>query len=75
VGRPAGISILNVLPGVVAKIRITEGAAVDVDVAVGKAMLTARITRRSLEQLGIRDGLHVHALVKAVSLESRTPFA
>jgi len=75
VGRPAGISILNVLPGVVAKIRITEGAAVDVDVAVGKAMLTARITRRSLEELGIRDGLHVHALVKAVSLESRTPFA
>jgi molybdopterin-binding protein len=46
-----------------------------VEVAVGKATVTARITRRSLEELGIRDGMHVHALVKAVSLESRTPFA
>jgi len=71
IGRPTGISILNVLPGVVTKIRVTGGPAVDVSVAIGNATLTARITQRSFEELGIHDGMYVHALVKAVSLEQQ----
>jgi molybdate transport system ATP-binding protein len=71
IGRPTGISILNVLPGVVTKIRVTGGPAVDVSVAVGNATLTARITQRSFEELGIHDDMYVHALVKAVSLEQQ----
>jgi molybdate transport system ATP-binding protein len=73
IGRPTGISILNVLPGVVTGIRDAGGPAVDVGITVGGATLTARITQRSFEELGIRDGMYVHALVKAVSLEQHTP--
>jgi molybdate transport system ATP-binding protein len=70
-GRPVGLSILNVLPGVVTTMRAAGGPAVDVRVAVGNATLTARITQRSFEELGIHEGMDVHALVKAVSLEQR----
>jgi molybdate transport system ATP-binding protein len=67
--RPEGISILNVLPGTVAFIAEPVGAAVDVHVAVGRQTIAARITRFSAEQLGLRAGLPVHALIKAVSFE------
>jgi len=71
--RPIGISILNVLPGVVTDTRDAGGPAVDVRVAIGGTTLTARITQRSFEELGIRAGTRVHALVKAVSLEACDP--
>ena len=67
--RPEGISIVNILPGRVRSIDVRDGVA-DVAVAVGSASLTARITRHSLRALAIREGLEVHALVKAVSLDS-----
>src|SRR5262249_13777842 len=44
--RPAGISILNVIPGCVASVNPEGNAAVDVRIAVGGALITARITRR-----------------------------
>ena len=70
IGRPTGISILNVLPGVVTKIRVAGGPTVEVDVAVGNATLTARITQRSIRAAGhSTTAMYVHALVKAVSLE------
>jgi molybdate transport system ATP-binding protein len=67
--RPAGISILNVLEGRVTAILEGAGPAVDVQVAVGQATLVARITRRSLAQLGLAESSRVHALVKAVSFD------
>jgi len=71
IGRPIGISILNVLPGIVASVGARTGPSVDVRIAVGNGALTARITHRSLRELDIEKGLHVHALVKAVSLDLR----
>jgi molybdate transport system ATP-binding protein len=68
-GRPIGISILNVLPGIVASVGVRTGSSVDVMVAVGNVMLAARITHRSVRDLAIEKGLYVHALVKAVSLD------
>lgn len=68
--RPAGISILNVLSGSVAFLAEPAGATVDVHVAVGRQSIAARITRYSAEQLGLRAGLPVHALIKAVSFEA-----
>ena len=68
---PIGISILNVLPGIVASVGARTGPSVDVRIAVGNGALTARITHRSLRELGIEKGLHVYALVKAVSLDLR----
>ena len=70
--KPAGISMLNVLPAVVTAVGDTSGAIVDVRLAVGGATLVARITRRSFEQLGIGRGQALHALVKAVSFEPRS---
>lgn len=70
--RPADISILNVLPGRVVSIEAGEGPIVDVQLAVGRASVTARITRRSVDSLGIRVGQDVYALVKAVSFDQRS---
>jgi molybdate transport system ATP-binding protein len=67
--RPAGISILNVIPGCVASVNTEGRAAVHVRVAVGGALITARITRRSLHELDVQPGHDVYALVKAVSFD------
>jgi molybdate transport system ATP-binding protein len=70
--RPAGSSILNVLPGCITVMDAGVGPIVDVQLAVGSATLNARITRRSLRQLGIQVGQNVYALVKAVSFDQRS---
>jgi molybdate transport system ATP-binding protein len=67
--RPAGISMLNVLPARVVAIGEIADPVVDVRLAVGSATLVARITRRSLQQLGISRDQQLFALVKAVSLD------
>jgi molybdate transport system ATP-binding protein len=69
---PRDISILNILPGRVIAIDDRPGPAVDVQLAVGGIMLTARITRRSLEQLGINVGQDLYALIKAISFDQRS---
>jgi len=71
IDRPTGISVLNVLPARVDAIGELGDPTVDVRLAVGGATLVARITRRSLQQLGIARGQELHALVKAVSLDPR----
>jgi molybdate transport system ATP-binding protein len=70
--RPAQISILNVLPARVAAIDEEAGPIVDLQLAVGDSVLLARITRRSLRQLGIHAGQEVYALIKAVSFDQRS---
>jgi len=74
--RPRGISILNVLPARVTAIDTdgdgAAGGSVDVHLAAGPAHLIARITRRSLRELGIAPGRDVHALIKAVSFDERS---
>ncbi len=72
VQRPTSISILNILSGRVIAIRDETGPVVDVQLAVGEVTLTARITRRSLVQLGIREQQPIFALVKAVSFDHRS---
>jgi molybdate transport system ATP-binding protein len=68
---PRGISILNALPACVTSVGELGDPVVDVRLAVGTATLVARITRRSLQQLGIDRGRELYALVKAVSLDPR----
>jgi molybdate transport system ATP-binding protein len=70
--RPVGISILNILSAHVRSIDIETGPIVDVQLAIGVATLTARITRRSLNELGIHCGQELYALVKAVSFDQRS---
>jgi molybdate transport system ATP-binding protein len=66
--RPQRISIQNVLEGTVLDVTAGTSGIVDVVIAVGATTLRSRVTRRAVEQLGLKRGLGVYALVKAVSL-------
>ena len=66
--RPEGLSALNILPARVAGIGAESGASVDVTLMLGTTPLHARITRRSVETLGLRPGTECHAVIKSVAL-------
>ena len=70
--RPADVSILNILAATVVSIEELPGALVVVRLAVGGSTVVARITARSSRQLGIRAGLELHAMIKAVSFDRRS---
>ena len=53
-------------------IRDEQGPVVDVELSAGSAVLSARITRRSLDLLGIVEQQNVYALIKAVSFDQRS---
>jgi molybdate transport system ATP-binding protein len=70
--KPTEISILNVLAAHVTGVDEETGAIVDLQLTVGNSTLVARITRRSFQQLKIRPGQELYALVKAVSFDQRS---
>ena len=70
--RPSGLSIRNVLAGTISGIASEEGPSADVELDVGGTALIARITRKSVSELGLRPGLPVFALVKSVSIDRRS---
>jgi molybdate transport system ATP-binding protein len=67
--RPAGISALNVMAGVVVSVSEGEGPDALVAVDCGGDRLLARVTRRSVAGLGLAPGLAVFAIVKAVTFD------
>jgi molybdate transport system ATP-binding protein len=70
--RPAGLSVLNVLSATLVAISGEEGPIVELQLQTGEAALLARITRKSLHELALREGQRVYALIKAVSLDRRS---
>ncbi len=69
---PRGLSLHNVLSGVVAAMHGDANLDhVVVQIAVGKVRLLAEVTRDAVVQLGIVSGMPLHALIKSVSLEVR----
>jgi molybdate transport system ATP-binding protein len=67
---PAGLSLHNVLPGVVTAVHVdTAFEAVVVQLTVGRVVLLAEVTRDAVGRLGIDVGQHLHALIKSVSIE------
>lgn len=66
---PRRISIQNVLPGRITAVGEPRNGIVDVSIAAGTAQLRSRITARAAQQLALRPGLDVYALIKAVSLD------
>jgi molybdate transport system ATP-binding protein len=72
IARPVGLSVLNVLSVSLEAISAEEGPIVEVQLRAGQTTLLARITRKSLHDLGLREGQQVHALIKAVSLDRRS---
>ena len=66
---PRGASFQNVLAGTVGAIEAEFGALVEVAVWVGAISIVARVTRKSVSDLGLDPGRRVFALVKAVSID------
>ena len=71
-GRPVGVSIRNILAGTVVGLGEEEGPNSDVQLDLGGTALIARITRKSAQDLGLRPGLAVFALIKSVSIDRRS---
>jgi molybdate transport system ATP-binding protein len=67
---PHGLSLHNVLTGVVAALHADDGQGhVIVQLAVGPTRLLAEVTRDAVSQLAIAPGRPLHALIKSVSLD------
>ena len=65
---PRGLSVRNALEGVIVEFADDVGNAVLVKVDIGSgAALLARVTRHAMQDLGLRPGMSVWVLVKAVS--------
>jgi molybdate transport system ATP-binding protein len=69
--RPRKMSALNVLSGKVSGIGGASGPLVDVSIDCSGEPIIARITRQSLEGLGLTLGLPAFAIVKTVSFDPR----
>ncbi|CAL9384925.1 TOBE domain-containing protein [Streptomyces sp. enrichment culture] len=70
-GPVEGLSVRNRLPGSVTAVT-AGGAMASVSVAVDGAELTAVITRRSAEELGLSAGVPVVALIKSTEVSLAT---
>ncbi|KPQ06325.1 MAG: ABC-type molybdenum uptake system ATPase component ModC [Rhodobacteraceae bacterium HLUCCA12] len=66
--RPHGLSALNILPGVIADIRTGHGPGALVTLTIGDERLTARITQRSVRDMGLEPGQPCHAVLKSVAV-------
>jgi len=66
--RLTGISAQNILSGTISRIVPGRGPGVMVHVAIGPNEILARITHRAADQLALRPGDPVHAIVKSMSV-------
>jgi molybdate transport system ATP-binding protein len=66
---PNQLSALNIFVGTIVALNPADASTIDVTMACGAQPLRARLTRRSVEQLALRQGLQVYAIVKSVALD------
>ena len=64
----SGTSILNIIPAVVEKLTEDGDAQVTVRLLAEDAPLLARITRKSADELGLKEGKPVFAQIKSIAL-------
>lgn len=71
--RPENVSVRTILTGAIKRIDAERGplAAILVDLR-GHGELSALATRKAVDQLALREGTEVHALIKTVALDERT---
>jgi molybdate transport system ATP-binding protein len=67
--RPDGLSALNVLPGRVIALDEADESLVDIGLDCGGIRLAARLTRKSVDALGLKAGRNVYAVIKSVALD------
>src|SRR5215475_12960827 len=70
--RPADVSALNVFPGTVSEIGTPAGPIVELRINCHGEALLARLTRYSVDRLGLAPGASVFVLVKSVALDRRS---
>jgi len=71
--RPSGISARNVLRGTISEIvEEPDTAYAETLVDIGAASLRARITRKTVAELGLAPGAPVYAIVKAVTFDRKS---
>lgn len=63
------LSALNVLPGTVVEIGLTTGPIVEIRLDCAGEPLVARLTRRSVETLGLAPGRRVYAVIKSIAFD------
>jgi molybdate transport system ATP-binding protein len=66
---PEGLSALNVLPGTVAELGRADGPIVEMRLDCAGEALVARLTRRSVETLGLTPGRRVYAVIKSIAFD------
>ena len=71
VERPGRLSIRNVLPASLLSIEFAEGPFVELLLDVHGQHLRSRVTREAVQDLGLREGQSVFALIKSVAFEGR----
>ena len=70
--RPTGISFRNILKAEVAEIAPEEDTAfAEIRLKLGSQTLRARLTRKAVDELRLKPGLSVYALIKGVALDRR----
>jgi molybdate transport system ATP-binding protein len=70
---PRGLSVRNALEGVITELSDDVGRAVLVRIDIGAgASVLSRVTRNATEALGLRAGMTIWVLVKAVSARGHT---
>ena len=69
--RPGQLSIRNVLPATLLSIQFSEAPFVELLLDVHGRHLRSRVTREAVEDLGLREGQPVFALIKSVAFEGR----
>lgn len=67
--RPEHISALNHLPGTITDL-VADGPHILVGLDCAGQRLLSRVTLLSVERLGLKPGMQVHALFKAVTVDS-----
>ncbi|HEX5454676.1 MAG TPA: molybdenum ABC transporter ATP-binding protein [Stellaceae bacterium] len=66
---PEGLSALNVLPGTVAELVQGDGPIAEIRLDCAGEALIARLTRRSVETLGLVPGRPVYAVIKSIAFD------
>ncbi|MEQ9695171.1 molybdenum ABC transporter ATP-binding protein [Shimia sp. SDUM112013] len=65
---PAGLSALNIMAGEIASLQAGDGPGAIASVRTKAGLILARITRRSVDAMGLREGTPCHVVVKTVSI-------
>jgi molybdate transport system ATP-binding protein len=68
--RPSDSSILNIVPAVIEDVRPASRSLALVRLLVGRDRLLARVTHRSVRELGLESGAQVYAQVKSASIRN-----